>query len=168
MPATYTTTARNALRKITGTSKVSDLDEGIGALADDVDTKMASFVLDTLAKRPAAGQPNRFFLATDTGWLFRDTGSIWAAVSGSPGAYSAKAAIATTVEVEMHAERPAVVVFSCTPNPGETVNLYVGAVNVATIGGANNYFSATFEVPPGTKWHFVGNVASASYSRALK
>lgn len=77
MAASYTTTTRNALRKITGGSKVSDLDEGIGALADDVDTKMASYSQDTFAKRPAAGQPNRIFKATDTGALYHDTGAAW-------------------------------------------------------------------------------------------
>lgn len=87
MPGTFGTTTRNLLRYLKGTSLVSDIDEGFQALAEDVDTKMASYLQDTFAKRPAAGQPNRLFKATDTGALFHDTGTLWEPIYlGSPGA----------------------------------------------------------------------------------
>jgi hypothetical protein len=77
MAGNYTTTARNALRALLGTSKVADIDEGFLNLANDVDQKMLSFWEDTFAKRPAAGQPNRLFRASDTGAIYHDTGTVW-------------------------------------------------------------------------------------------
>lgn len=77
MAITYAETVRNKLRAILGTNKISDLDTAILALAEDVDSKMASYWQGTLAERPAAGQPNRFFKATDKGVIYHDTGTIW-------------------------------------------------------------------------------------------
>jgi hypothetical protein len=42
MPPTYTTTALNALRWLTGTNAVNDIDAGFQALAEDVDAKLGS------------------------------------------------------------------------------------------------------------------------------
>jgi hypothetical protein len=81
MPATFLETVRNKLRYMIGTDLLSDVDEGFQRLAEDVDTKMASFSQDTLAKRPAAGRPNALFYAEDTGVLFRDTGTVWRPVN---------------------------------------------------------------------------------------
>lgn len=86
MPGTFGTTARNALRFLKGTSLVSDVDEGFEALANDVDTKMASYSQGTLAARPAAGQANRFYKATDTGTIYHDTGAAWEALVRSADA----------------------------------------------------------------------------------
>lgn len=77
MPATYVESIRNKLRAITGTSKISDIDEWAKALTEDVDTKMASFWNDTFAKRPAAAQSNRIFRASDTGTVYLDNGIEW-------------------------------------------------------------------------------------------
>lgn len=89
MAGTYTTTARFLLSRLTGTSKVSDIDEGIGKLADDVDKKMVGYEEDTLAKRPAAGRPNAEFRATDDGSRYRDNGTTWDAVYTPGTNYSA-------------------------------------------------------------------------------
>jgi len=45
---------------------------------------------NTFANRPSAGQPGRIFIATDTGLMYRDTGSTWTTLSpstpgGTPG-----------------------------------------------------------------------------------
>lgn len=94
MPGTFGTTTRNALRWLKGASLVSDVDEGFQLLAEDCDTKLVSWWEDTLAKRPAAGQPNRFFKATDINVIFHDTGTIWEPVA--PGMVEA----VSTVSVE--------------------------------------------------------------------
>jgi hypothetical protein len=80
MPGSFATTARFALRMLLGNSKVSDIDEGFAALAEDVASKMMGFSADTLAKRPAAGITNRLFRATDTGAYYFDSGSEWVAL----------------------------------------------------------------------------------------
>lgn len=75
MTPSFLTTTRNALRYMIGTDLISDIDAGFQALAEDVDTRMASYSQDTLAKRPAAGRPNAFFKATDKNAIWHDTGS---------------------------------------------------------------------------------------------
>lgn len=73
----FLTSAKYALRKMTGASLVRDIDDGFAALADDVDAKMAGYVEGTFAARPAAAVAGRFYRATDTGKLYFDTGSTW-------------------------------------------------------------------------------------------
>jgi hypothetical protein len=81
---TYTNTVKHALRRLTGTNVISDIDAGIAALADDIDAIMASADAGTLASRPVstAGTPGklgRLYRVTDalnridfdygTGWI---------------------------------------------------------------------------------------------------
>lgn len=79
MAASFLKTARNALRYMLGTDNVSDVDEGFLRLAEDVDTRMASWWVGTKAERLAlaVGQPNRFFRESDTGAIYHDTGAAW-------------------------------------------------------------------------------------------
>lgn len=97
MPGAFGTTARNGLRKLLGTSKVSDIDEGFSALADDVDQKMLSYWTDTAAKRPAAGQPNRIFRESDTGYMEHDTGAAWEPIVGPAPAHPSSTQVARAV-----------------------------------------------------------------------
>lgn len=86
--ATYTNTAKYALRWLTGSNLVSDIDAGFQSLAEDIDSKMAGYAEGTAASRPAAGVAGRLYGATDiAGELARDIGSAW--VSVSPGYGSA-------------------------------------------------------------------------------
>lgn len=75
--ATFTSTTKWALRWLTGTNAISDIDAGFQALAEDIDAVMAGQAAGTLASRPAAGKAGRFYRATDTGQVFLDTGSAW-------------------------------------------------------------------------------------------
>lgn len=84
--ATYTTTTKWLLRKITGSSDRSEIDDGIGALADDIDSRMAGYAEGTLAAIPGAGKAGRFYRTTDTTQLFVDTGAAWLEVGISPWA----------------------------------------------------------------------------------
>ncbi|QEC50835.1 tail fiber protein [Baekduia soli] len=66
MPS-YATTARLALRKILGTSNASDLDTGIGAVADDVEAALAHLVpIGGMLPWAGAGASLPF------GWLYCD------------------------------------------------------------------------------------------------
>jgi hypothetical protein len=77
MAGTYTTTAKYLLRKLTGGSLASDIDEGFASLGDDIDARMAGYSQGTLASRPGAAVAGKLYRATDTGELFIDTGSVW-------------------------------------------------------------------------------------------
>jgi hypothetical protein len=79
MAIEYTTTTNFALKKIKGSNKVSDIDDGIGALADQIDSTMVGFQSGT--SLPAAGVKNRLFLKTDTKLWYLDTGSEWVNVA---------------------------------------------------------------------------------------
>lgn len=134
MAATYTTTARNALRALLNTSLVADVSAGFLALAEDVDKKMLSWWEGTLAARPAAGQTNRLYKTTDTGVIFHDTGAAWEplmpglAVRTSPGNITA----VSGDRVEMTATGTVTL-------PAVTVNSVVevwNAEGVTTIAGA--------------------------------
>jgi hypothetical protein len=66
----YGTTAKWALRKLLGTSLVSDIDAGFAALADDIDPLLSPFSQGTLASRPVStpgspGKSGRVYRATD-------------------------------------------------------------------------------------------------------
>jgi microcystin-dependent protein len=87
----FTTTAKYALRRLTGGSLASDIDAGFTALADDVDAAMAGWSTGTYAARPAAGKAGRFYLTTDTATLYLDTGSVWLPQGAAPGFIQAMA-----------------------------------------------------------------------------
>jgi hypothetical protein len=75
--ATFTTTAKYALRWLTGGNLVSDIDAGFQALAEDIDANMAGYASGTVGALPAAGKAGRIYRATDTGQVLIDTGSVW-------------------------------------------------------------------------------------------
>lgn len=82
---TYTNTSKHSLRRLTGGSLISEIDTGIAALADDIDAIIATDDQGTFAARPVStagspGKSGRYYYATDTGELFRDTGTAWVAV----------------------------------------------------------------------------------------
>jgi hypothetical protein len=67
---TYGTTARYALRKLLGSNVMSDIDAGIGALADDIDGKMVGYSSGPIGSRPTSttgtpGIAGRQYRATD-------------------------------------------------------------------------------------------------------
>lgn len=77
----FTTTAKHALRWLTGVSIVSDIDAGFQALAEDVDGKMAIAEAGAIGSLPTStvgtpGKLGRFYRAT-TGQLFFDYGTGW-------------------------------------------------------------------------------------------
>lgn len=79
MAITYDTpSTRYALKRPLGTpTLVSDLDDAIRAVVDDLDSKMVGSSEGTLASRPASGVHGREYYATDTGQLFKDIGTRW-------------------------------------------------------------------------------------------
>jgi hypothetical protein len=136
MAGIFTTTTRNALRRLTGASLVSDIDEGIGALADDVDSKMVSWWEDTLAKRPAAGQPNRFFKASDTGVIYHDTGSAWEPLMPALPAVTHSAAFtAQPGELVEAASGPYTITLPA-PAVGAVVGVFCNSASPITVAGA--------------------------------
>jgi hypothetical protein len=80
--ATYDTTDRYALRALTGTSLVSEIDTGFEVLRDDVSDKLTPFDSGALASRPVStpgspGKSGRIYKATDTKQVFQDHGTGW-------------------------------------------------------------------------------------------
>jgi hypothetical protein len=66
----FTTTAKWALRRLTGSSLVSDIDAGFSALADDIDPLLTPYSAGVFASRPVStpgspGKSGRFYKATD-------------------------------------------------------------------------------------------------------
>lgn len=162
---TFLTTARNALRYMIGTDLISDIDAGFEALADDVDTNIAGYSQDTLAKRPAPGQPNRIFRATDTGVTYHDTGSAWEALPTTVnalstlsivGPYGAMTARAVNTAYEPSATRPTLVCMTVAPVTGNiSVTVEVGGVVVGRLyNNAGSPVPFTFIVPAGQKWQY--------------
>lgn len=76
----FGTTSRYGLRKLLGTSNISDVDAGFAALADDIDGKLTGYSEGTHAGRPAAGTRGRLYYETDTGLVFFDNGAAWSTV----------------------------------------------------------------------------------------
>ena len=79
---TFLTTAKYALRKLTGANLIADIDAGFQALADDVDTNMAGWATGPLGSRPTStagspGKAGRIYYTTDTGQAFLDFGTGW-------------------------------------------------------------------------------------------
>ena len=95
---------------------------------------------NTFANRPSAGQPGRIFIATDTGLMYRDTGSTWTTLSPStPGG-----------------------------TPGGSYDSFLGSSvqwnnGSGTFGGDSNFLyrdgSVDFKVPKGT----FGQIGSQQY-----
>lgn len=85
MPGTYDTSDRYALRALTGSSAIEDIDEGFAFLRDDVSALLAPFYQGSLASRPVStpvspGIAGRVYRATDganAGRVFRDYGTGW-------------------------------------------------------------------------------------------
>jgi hypothetical protein len=75
--ATFTTTTKYALRWLTGTNLISDIDAGFQTLAEDIDASMAGYASGTVAALPAAGKAGRIYRATDAARWFVDTGTAW-------------------------------------------------------------------------------------------
>lgn len=78
----FSTTAKHALRWLTGSSVISDIDAGFQALAEDVDGLMAVDDQGLEGSRPTStpgtpGKEGRYYFATDTRRLFRDYGTGW-------------------------------------------------------------------------------------------
>lgn len=168
MAGTYTTTVRNALRALLGTSKVADIDEGFLRLAEDVDTKMASLWTDTFAKRPAAGQNNRFFKLTDEGkLLYHDNGTTYDQLIGpGTGAAGARTARALATAFEPSGARRTEVVLSLqakstSGEQGATFSVKVGGQEIAKpvlvvqVTGNALRVTTTFTCLPGEKWEVV-------------
>lgn len=87
--ATFTTTAKHALRWLTGGNIISDIDAGFQALAEDLDAIIATADSGVLASRPTStggtpGKRGRWYYATDTAQLFFDYGTGWLDVLTRP------------------------------------------------------------------------------------
>lgn len=85
----FGTTAKHGLRKLLGTSERHEIDDGIGALADDVDAIIATHDRGLAASRPAStpaspGKAGRFYNPTDARRLSLDTGTGWDEIPAAP------------------------------------------------------------------------------------
>lgn len=83
--ATYTTTAKWLLRKLTGANFVSDIDAGFDALAEDLDPKLTPYDAGALGSRPTStsgspGKAGRTYRDTSTGVVYLDIGTGWVPV----------------------------------------------------------------------------------------
>lgn len=86
MAPTYTTAStKYAIPRIDGSSNVSDVDDGIRAAVDAVDSNMAGYAEGTLAARAGiTATAGKLYRTTDTGQLFLGTGSTWIEIGVSP------------------------------------------------------------------------------------
>lgn len=80
--ATFTTTAKHALRWLTGANVGSDIDAGFQALAEDLDSKIVAYSSGPLGSRPTStlgspGVAGRQYYATDVRVLYLDVGTAW-------------------------------------------------------------------------------------------
>lgn len=153
------------LRWLRGTNKVSDIDEGFKALAEDCAQKLMGYSQDTKAKRPAAGVANRIFkitTGTEAGMLSYDSGTAWEPLVGPGiGAPSSQVERTSGTEYEANASRPVLVTLEATAS-GANVELtvIVGGVTIGHWGGGPAIARAgvgavvgcLFLVPPGEKW----------------
>lgn len=85
---TFGTTAKYALRRLTGSNPVQDIDAGFQALAEDIDGKMVGYSEGPIDSRPMStggtpGIAGREYFATDTGQLFKDRGTSWVEIGTS-------------------------------------------------------------------------------------
>lgn len=86
MAPTYTTpSTKYGLHRVDGSTNVSDVDEAINQLADDVDATMAGYAQGTLTARAGVtATAGKLYRTTDTGQLFMGTGSAWIEIGVSP------------------------------------------------------------------------------------
>lgn len=169
MAGNFSTTTRFSLRRLLGTSKGSDIDEGFQRLAEDVDTKMVGYEQDTLAKRPAAGRPNAEFRATDTGIRYRDNGTTWEQITTSISIAVPEARVtrAASTAFTPSATRPTLVLLAAQMSISNGAS--GGSVTVEVlVGGASINFlyfklqasegesrpAISFVVPPGKTWEY--------------
>ncbi len=146
--ATFTTTTKWALRWLTGSNAVSDIDAGFQALAEDIDPKLTPFDQGALASRPdstpgSPGVAGRFYRATDTNQVFQDTGTDWnefvtvlRATSGNvnPPSIANGAVWETTVTVAgASANDCALAQFAGAAAAGITILANVSAANTVTV-----------------------------------
>src|SRR4051794_9304846 len=83
--ASYTATTKYLLRKITGGSNRAEIDDGIAALADDIDARMAGYSEGTLSARDGiTATAGKMYRTTDTGQVFMGTGSAWIEIGVKP------------------------------------------------------------------------------------
>lgn len=155
MPATYVETIRNKLRAITGTSKVSDIDEWAKALAEDVDTKMASWWEDTFAKRPAAGQNNRLFRATDTGTIYHDNGATFDPIYSPAATYGALTNRNASTAVKPSASQRVLVTLVIACVGACSGKILVGGRELPFLTGANTTLLVPIIVAQGAEWSWV-------------
>ncbi len=87
----FNTTVKHALRWLTGTSVIADIDGGFQAIAEDVDGKLTPFDQGALANRPASsaqqpsGKAGRLYRVTDrAGRLDQDHGTGWTSYLPEP------------------------------------------------------------------------------------
>ena len=160
MTPTFLTTARAKLRYLIGLDLVNDIDAGFKALAEDIDTKIASYSQGATGSKPAAGQRNRFWRDTTTGVFYHDNGTSWTkmltptnAVTATTavGPYTAMAAITSLVEQEPSATRPTLVCLTLKPT---TANVYSDGTKIASFEdmAGNRAHALTFILPAGKKW----------------
>lgn len=134
--ATFSTTAKYALRWLPGTNLVSDVDAGFQALAEDVDAAFAGYAEGTFAGMPAAGKAGRLYRCTDTATVYMDTGSVWIPHGPAPGDIKASA-IAAAPTGWLLCDGAAVA------RTGANAALFAA---ISTVYGAGNG-STTFNVP---------------------
>lgn len=180
MSFTFLETLRAKLRYIVGTDLVADIDAGFANLAKDVDTKVVSYSQAATGSKPAAGQPNRIWRDTTTGFLYRDTGTEWkrlyigeaVTTLTAAGPYSAMAAITVNTDQTPSATRPTLVCLTCRAGAKKA------AINVR-VGGASGFIVAqmaattasvpqpfTFILRPNEKWRWENAEGSAGAVKA--
>lgn len=127
----------------------ADVPRDIKALTDKLDPNTAVDYQGTLAARPAAGTVGRYYYATDTQTLYRDTGSAWAAVGGggavaNPG-YLTK--VATGANVSLNADQALTglsIAFTTPPYPVDADVQW--SCRIDNGGGATWYWTMTHVV----------------------
>lgn len=146
----FSTTAKHALRWLTGASVISDIDAGFQALAEDLDSKIAIDDQGSLAGRPTStpgspGKTGRYYFATDTGQLFRDNGTGWTEVQVGEIAKAdlATDALNTFLKLALGADRKVNMGTGVTPsfagNPGANGSFAHG------LGVTPMWWGATFQ-----------------------
>lgn len=126
-----------------GQQNLSLFDSAFGAIASYLNAREISFA--TLAARPAAAIPGRWYFATDTAQLFADTGTTWTQVGGASvtGLYAVRGLVGANntatplTQFDMSADQVAL------RNPTDTsisvrTNTGTLTVNLATAGPAAN------------------------------
>lgn len=80
MPGTPATSTRFGAPRYANTD-ASDFAGQVNAVTDMLDSKAGLFLSGLASARPAAGVVDRYYLATDTGELSRDSGAAWTTIN---------------------------------------------------------------------------------------